>query len=207
MLDHVLRLTCDMLDASCQHEDVALREGAYGGPLWDRKIPGSREVVPFIRDFAEHGGSVSVELNARHFATLRLNGQAEFNSGILSVPYIRQLLSGPTQRDVKHVSSSVHKKAPSLLSGKWTTFGVAQIRIGQIIPQVSWENGDAVFRWDDPPGVMVKSPRKGIFGLGLTDFQWTLEGAIKEIRIGEFSGRIEFSRKIISLLAPDLEWA
>jgi hypothetical protein len=201
MLDHVLRLACDMLDASCQHEEPALREGAYAGPLWDRKIPGSREVVPFIRDFAERGGSVRVDLNQRHFATLRLNGQAEFNSGILSVPYIKQFLSGPTRRDVQHVSSSVHPKAPSLLSGKWTAFGVAMVRIGQIIPRVIWENGDAVFRWDDPPGVQVK--KLGPLGLR----EWTVEGAIKEIRIGEFEGRVEFTRRIISLLAPDLVWA
>lgn len=207
MLDSILKLTCEMLDASCQHEEPAQRQQAYAGPLWDRKLPGSKAVVPFIRDFARAGGSVRVALNDRPFATLRLNGQAEFDSGVLSVPYIRQLMSGPTERNVAQVAASVHEKAPALLAGKWTPFGVAQVRIGHIIPVVSWENDDAVFRWDDPPGVMVKSPRKGFFGLGLTNFQWTLEGAIKEIRIGEFEGRVEFTRRIFSLLAPDLEWA
>lgn len=201
MLDSILKLTCDMLEASCQHEEPAQRQGVYAGPLWDRKLPGSKAVVPFIRDFAQAGGSVRVALNDRHFATLRLNGQAEFDSGVLSVPYIRQLLSGPTERDVQQVSASVHPKAPALLAGKWTPFGVAMVRIGKIIPQVVWEDDTAVFRWDEPPGVQVK--KLGPLGLR----EWTVEGAIREIRVGEFEGRVLFTRRIISLLAPDLEWA
>jgi len=201
MLNNILSLTCDMLDAACQHEDATLRDGAYAGPLWDRKLPGSRDIVPFIRDFARLGSSVKVDLNDRHFATLRLNGDAEFDNNVLSVPYMRQFVGGDTQRDVQQISASVHPKAPGLLSGQWTQFGVAMVRLRQILPKVTWERDEAVFSWMDPPGVQVK--KLGPLGLR----EWTVQGFIRAIRIGEFQGRIEFSSKIVTLLAPDLEWA
>lgn len=201
MLAHVLSLTCDMLEAACQHEEPAQREGAYAGPLWDRKLPGSKAIVPFIRDFARLNGSVKVDLNDRHFCTLRLNGEAQYESGVLSVPYVRQLLAGPIERDVQQIPARVHEKAPRLLAGQWTQFGAAMVRIGQIIPSVHWERDQAIFRWSDEPAVQVK--KLGPLGLR----EWTVQGAIREIQVGEFEGRVVFSRKIITLLAPDLVWA
>lgn len=201
MLDRIVSLTCDMLDASCQPKERAQRQGTYAGPLWDYKIPGTREIIPFIRDFAKAGASVRVALNDRHVATLKLNGEATVANGAMAVPYHRQVLSGGLESAVQLVPTGVHPKSDSLLSRKPTRFGAAVVTLGSIIPRVSWENDHAVFRWDRPAEVQTKETGP----LGLID--WNVEAAIKEVRIGEFTGRIVFSRPIVTFLAPDLEWA
>lgn len=191
-----------MLEASCQpaRADVA-ESDAPTGPFWDYKLPGTRDVVPFIRDFARLGQLVRIAVNDRHFATLKLHGQAEVADGVLSVSYIRQLFNGPNEQLKQQVACSVHEKGPSLLAGHWTAFGAAKVKLGELIPRVTWKDDTAVIWWDNPPAVQVKKTGP----LGLMD--WNLEASIKEIRIGEFKGRVVFSRKLLTLAAPDLEWS
>jgi hypothetical protein len=206
MLDNLISLTCNLLDASCQHAEAAQREGVYAGPLWDRKLPGSRDIVPFVRDFAKYDSSVRVALNDRHLCTVKLNGEAEFDSGILTVPYLREFYGGRQEPTTVQVpaGANVHPKAPALLSGQWTQFGIAKVKLGTLLPKLDWVNangGEAVIHWDNPPAVMVQ--RKGPLGL----IDWNVEAAITSIRLGEFKGRVLFSRKLASILAPDLEWS
>lgn len=200
MLDRAFSLVCNMLEATCRPEP---QEGAAPtGPLWDLRVPHAREIVPFIRDYARAGESARIDLNGRHFATLKLTGEPMVSEEAASVPYARKLFDSTVSPATAIVPFSCHPKAESLIRGDWTDFGKAKIKLGSLVPRVLWEPSkfwdgeDAVIRWENSPGARAFGP------LGL--IEWTAQ--ITEIRIGEFKGRVVFSRKWMTFGAPDMSW-
>lgn len=200
MIDRVLSLTCEILEASCRPAPKDAHENsAFTGPLWDVQIPHTRQVIPFLLDYARCGQSVRLDANGRTFATLKLMN-AVADDDAMSVGYSRSLFSGDRENCAVSVPY-LHPKARPLFSGEWTRFGIAQVKLGSILPTVTWENEQAVIRWPTTPQVQVKE--KGPLGI----FDWTVRGGIKEIQIGEFKGRVVFTRRIVTLLCPDAEWS
>jgi hypothetical protein len=201
MLDRTFAFVCDMLEATCRPEP---QEGAAPtGPLWDLRVPHARQIVPFIRDYAKFGESARIDVNGRHLATLKLNGEPMVSESAASVPYARKLFDATVQAATAVIPFSCHPKAESLLRGEWTEFGKVKIRLGSLVPRVMWEPSklwdghDAVIRWETSPGARAFGP------MGWKE--WSAQ--IPEIRIGEFKGRVIFSRNWMTFGAPDLEWA
>lgn len=200
MLDNLVSLTCDMLDAACQPAPhKAEVEGAFKGPLWDVSIPHSKAIVPFVLDYAKGGQIARFDLNGRTFATIKLVDGLMVSDAAVSLPYSRKLYDGSVQPCTAVVPFSCHEKAQPLCSGKWTEFGAAKVQMRSLIPTVTWENESAVLRWKVNP--VVSTVRDGWL------WDTIVKTAIREIRISEFGGRVVFTSWIKSLLCPDMVWA
>jgi hypothetical protein len=200
MLDSLVSLTINMLDAACQPAPSKPEvEGAFRGPLWDIAIPHSKAIVPFILDYAKGGQVARFDLNGRTFASVKLVDGLMVSDQAVSLPYSRKLFDGTVQPCTAVVPFSCHEKARPLCSGQWTEFGAAKVQMKSLIPVVSWDKDTAVLKWKASP--IVSTVRDG--------WLWDkiVTTAIKEIRISEFGGRVVFDSWIKSLLCPDMVWA
>ena len=210
MTPDLLSLACNMLDAACQPADAPparatrreRRRGeaeAVAGPLWDIGLPGTKQLIPFIHDFARLQ-QARVSLNDRTLYVARLAGDAKAEDDGLHVPHKRAWYGGDEEMAVT-VAPYIHPKAKPLCLGEWTQFGVATVQMaGSLFPRLTMDGDTVVVWWDVPPSVRLKKAGP----LGLID--WNIEAGIKEIRIGEWTGRVQFSRPLLSLLCPDVRW-
>ena len=210
MTADLLSLCCNLLDAACAPADAPparatrreRRRGeaeAVSGPLWDIGLPGTKQLIPFIHDFARLQ-QARVSLNDRTLFTAKLTGGITAENDGLYVPHLRAWFGGKEEIAETFLPYS-HPKAKPLCCGEWTPFGVATIRIGcSLLPTLTMDGDTVVVRWEDTPSVRLKKTGP----LGLID--WNIEAGVKEIRIGEFTGRVVFTRPLVSLLAPDVRW-
>lgn len=203
MLEHLLSLPCQILDATCRPvPENADENGAFKGPLWDVTIPGSKQIIPFVLDFARLGQAIHLDINARRVATLHVKEQPTAGTEGLLVPYEAVDVYGAITRDVKSIPF-MHPKAEPLFNGEWTTFGPVQVRFDYqcILPDVTYRDGNAFISWKSPP--TIRSTSKGLLGLR----QKITTTTIRHFRIGEFDGEVVTTSRLRNLILPDARWA
>jgi len=201
MLEHLLSLPCQMLDAGRTVPDSA-SDGTFKGPLWDVTLPNTKPLIPFILDFARLGQAINLDVNARRVGTVHLREQPTAGSNGLLVPYEMVDLFGAIKRDVRSIPF-VHPKAESLLNGDWTTFGPVQVRFDYscILPTVTYRDGNAFITWATPP--TIRSTSTGWLGVR----QKITTTTIKHFRIGEFDGEVVTTSRLKNFILPDVKWS
>lgn len=178
-----------------------VRKGEREAGLWDYTVPKSRRLVDLIRAYAEQGAKLHIEANDIELGSVELATKilAASESGV-TIDLKYSLLGGDdTAKQV--LLPYPNPTAAMLFSGRWIDFGVACVKLGQILPSVSWEADTAVLRWSsDPPGIQLG--QRGFFGL----LRRVTTTRLSEIRIGPEYGDF-VAHGLVGWGLPRLKWA
>lgn len=121
------------------------------------EIPGSREIIPFVIDFAKNGQQIVLNVGSREAGRMSFAGQPTVSDSGLIVPVnVSTVFTG--KLDISAAKRTIlwpqnHPEIRSACTGKWTKFGILWVKIDPqaLLPDVLYVDGKTVVRWKNPP--------------------------------------------------------